>query len=127
LYLFLEGPLPIEKTVEYAAQVLDASDAAHQKGITHRDLKPDNILVTKQGIELLDFGLAKPFSAALINNINKRRAEIETIPLSPCGYVRCRTVLKLGFLRRAPLGSDQARSGKWHARGLERQIQSSSP
>jgi serine/threonine protein kinase len=38
-------------------------DAAHKKGITHRDLKPANILVTKQGIKLLDFGLAKLNSA----------------------------------------------------------------
>src|ERR1035437_7549584 len=55
----LKGPLLLEKAVDYAAQILDALDAAHRKGITHRDLKPDNILVTKQGIKLLDFGLAK--------------------------------------------------------------------
>src|SRR6202171_6250597 len=55
----LKGPLPLDKAIEYSGQILDALDAAHRKGITHRDLKPANILVTKQGIKLLDFGLAK--------------------------------------------------------------------
>src|ERR1700687_6315039 len=54
-----KGPLPLQKVLEYASQILDALDAAHAKGIVHRDLKPGNILLTKQGVKLLDFGLAK--------------------------------------------------------------------
>jgi Tol biopolymer transport system component/predicted Ser/Thr protein kinase len=55
----LKGPLPVERAAEYARQILDALHAANCKGIVHRDLKPANILVTKQGIKLLDFGLAR--------------------------------------------------------------------
>src|SRR5512144_2181418 len=61
----LKGPLPLEQALQYAAQICDALDAAHRKGITHRDLKPDNILVTRQGIKLLDFGLARQQATAL--------------------------------------------------------------
>jgi Tol biopolymer transport system component/predicted Ser/Thr protein kinase len=55
----LKGPMALDQALQYATQICDALDAAHRKGITHRDLKPGNILVTKQGIKLLDFGLAR--------------------------------------------------------------------
>ena len=45
----LKGPLPVEQVLKYAVQICDALAAAHRKGITHRDLKPGNILVTKAG------------------------------------------------------------------------------
>src|SRR5215472_4684190 len=55
----LKGPLPLAKAVEHAGEILDALEAAHRQGVVHRDLKPANILVSKQGVKLLDFGLAK--------------------------------------------------------------------
>src|SRR5258708_6686822 len=54
-----KGPLPIRQVLQYAVEVADALDKAHRNGITHRDLKPGNIILTKPGTKLLDFGLAK--------------------------------------------------------------------
>src|SRR3974390_3531462 len=54
-----KGPLPIQQVLQYAIEIVDALDKAHRKGITHRDLKPGNIMLTKSGTKLLDFGLAK--------------------------------------------------------------------
>jgi serine/threonine protein kinase len=54
-----KGPLPMEQVLQYAIEISDALDKAHRKGVTHRDLKPGNIVLTKTGSKLLDFGLAK--------------------------------------------------------------------
>ncbi len=53
------GPLPLDQFWKIAIEVADALDKAHRAGITHRDLKPGNIMLTKSGTKLLDFGLAK--------------------------------------------------------------------
>jgi Protein kinase domain len=53
------GRLPMEQTTQYGAQIASALSAAHTKGIVHRDLTPGNVMVTKVGVKVLDFGLAK--------------------------------------------------------------------
>src|SRR5216117_974206 len=54
-----KGPLPIDQVLRYAIEIASALDAAHRQGIVHRDLKPGNVMLTKAGAKLLDFGLAK--------------------------------------------------------------------
>ena len=53
------GPLPIEQVLQYGMEIGSALERAHREGIVHRDLKPGNIMLTKSGAKLLDFGLAK--------------------------------------------------------------------
>jgi serine/threonine protein kinase len=53
------GPLSVDELLRYAIQMADALDKAHRKGIVHRDLKPGNVMLTKSGVKLVDFGLAK--------------------------------------------------------------------
>jgi serine/threonine protein kinase/Tol biopolymer transport system component len=54
-----KSALPIQLVLQYAIEISDALDKAHRKGVTHRDLKPGNVMLTKSGTKLLDFGLAK--------------------------------------------------------------------
>ena len=53
-----KGSLPTQEVLKYAIELADALDKAHRQGIIHRDVKPGNILLTKSGVKLLDFGLA---------------------------------------------------------------------
>jgi serine/threonine protein kinase len=58
------GPLPTEQLLRYGIEMADALDKAHRQGIVHRDLKPGNVMITKSGVKLLDFGLAKAMAPA---------------------------------------------------------------
>ena len=59
-----KGALPLDQTLSYGIQIADALDKAHRQGIVHRDLKPGNVMLTKSGVKLLDFGLAKAMAPA---------------------------------------------------------------
>ena len=58
-----KGPLPLRETLKYGVQIAEALGKAHREGIVHRDLKPGNVMITKSGAKLLDFGLAKSMAA----------------------------------------------------------------
>ena len=53
------GPLPVEDALKIAIQIADALDKAHRQSVVHRDLKPGNIVLTRSGAKIVDFGLAK--------------------------------------------------------------------
>ena len=54
-----QGPIPAKRAIQLARQLADALATAHRKGIIHGDLKPANLMVTEQGLKVLDFGLAQ--------------------------------------------------------------------
>ena len=80
----LHGPVPMAQALAMAEQILDALDAAHQKGVVHRDLKPGNILLTKSGVKVLDFGLAKIQHAPAVESGN---SVTQSAPLTAEGSV----------------------------------------
>jgi serine/threonine protein kinase len=59
----MKGPLPPEQVLKYGIEICEGLEAAHRRGVVHRDLKPGNIMLTKMGPKLMDFGLAKALPA----------------------------------------------------------------
>src|SRR5258708_34478411 len=70
------GPLPVADVLRHGIEITAALDKAHRTGIIHRDLKPGNVILTRTGAKLLDFGLAKAMHAPLIGSTSTQSPTI---------------------------------------------------
>ena len=81
-----KGALPLDQALKSAIEIASALEIAHRAGIVHRDIKPGNIMLTKSGAKLLDFGLAKsaPMTAS---------ANLSVVPTTPANLTAQGTIL----------------------------------
>ena len=82
-----KGALPLDQALQVAIEIADALDKAHRQGIVHRDLKPGNIMLTKAGAKLLDFGLAKLRKRGTVGAEGFSRATTRSGPVTEDGKV----------------------------------------
>ena len=84
--LLEKGPLPLAQVLKHGVEIADGLDKAHRRGIVHRDLKPGNIMLTKSGAKLLDFGLAKT-TVPLTTGATLTAAATRTTPVTEQGTI----------------------------------------
>jgi serine/threonine protein kinase len=79
-----QGPMPTPELLRVAIQVCEALEKAHRQGVIHRDLKPGNVMLTKAGAKLLDFGLAKG-AAPAVSDMSSSPTVTQPLPGSSRG------------------------------------------
>ncbi len=106
------GPLPIDEAIEIARQIVEALEAAHEKGIVHRDLKPGNVNLTPEGkVKVLDFGLAKAMDPPPGSASAADLARSPTLMNSPTMTAAQGTQLGVILGTAAYMSPEQARGG----------------
>ena len=79
----LKGPLPFDQVLRYGIDICEGLEKAHRSGVVHRDLKPGNIMLTKTGAKLMDFGLAKAAVASSAGNSTLNSGLTATLTTPP--------------------------------------------